>query len=398
MLALARSELSLSVRGPFERLALAALFLAIPGRSEASGRHADAREDGTYQPPRFELRLSLIEFSVLHNAAVLGVSSYRARPAFEVRMLAEGEEVVTVVTIRDPLLLEAWGFWMNERTAEIVNAADIDDLAPKDRLALRVVQSVNAKISEARGRPIWDPVTLTGIVAERDGKLLLTAGDETREVLGEKAPELRAALGKPVVATGLVEAPWKLTLTRFVERRDRVLELFTMSHCPFGRQAVGALIRHIQGFPSDGGAPRLEIRYIFYREPPAEPGGRPVYTALHGEPELVENLLQMLLRDMYPPEVLQGYLLLRQQDAGDWERLVPELGLTGEHIEVLRERLALEREALIEAEYAYVSGTCGILDGSPTYAWEGEIVPDIRAIDAFASLDRLSSTCTSENP
>ena len=385
--------MSLLLSGFLPALALAAA--PAPGPHQEPQRpESDAAVDWIEpEPPRYELRLSLVEFSMLHGSAVTGVSKYGGDAEFEIKLVKEGEEVVTLVTIENPRLIEVWVYWMNERTAEIVNLSDFDNLPESNRVSMKVAQAVNAKLARSKENPIWDPVQLHGVVTADDGGPHLESDRGRYRLTGAGAAALEPWLGQAVIAQGHVKVAGEFEVTQLRDKPLNTLELFVMSRCPFGTRAANGVIQHLRQLPADPPPPRLSVRYIFYRAVPADGGAGAAYTALHGEEEVVENLVQMVLRDTYP-WVFHDYLLERGSSDAPWSEIVRRLGLGDGDLEAIEYLLANERDTLILHEHEYVTGTYGIYDGSPTYVWEGERVPDLRSVPALAGLDLSSSTCT----
>jgi len=346
------------------------------------------------QTPRFELRLSLIEFSIFHAAALGGVSRYGGDADFRIKLAKEGDQIVTLVTIDTPRLFDVWTYWMAEKSAELLGLTDVDNLGDDAKLALKTAQALNAKLAVAKQNPLYDPRTFAGKLVEHDGALELEAEEGRARIRGELSDELASWKDRSVVAAGYVKAAGELEVTHFVELKQNTLELFTMADCPYGKQAESSLIQYVRGLPKVRLPPQIEVRYIFYERPPSEPDGKPTYWSLHGEKEIQETLVQILIRDMFP-WLLQDYLLERTTSGAPWEEIAKKLGLGEADLDVIRIRAKDERDELIRAEYEYATKNFGIRDGSPAYVWEGRTVSDIRSLKAFEGLEFTSPTCSS---
>lgn len=341
--------------------------------------------------PRYELKLRLEEFSVLNSAALLGVRKYGGTADFAVGLAKDGNDVSWTVKIEDPRLMEVWEYWMAEKTAELVNMLDFDKLNSAAKSALATVKSVNAKVALARANPIWDPVKLSGAVTEKDGRWVIQSEEGEYLVTGDNQEQIKTMKGKPIVATGFVKVANQIELTSFMEKKPNTLELFVMSQCPFAKNAEASIIEFLRDFPGDT-RPSLEIRYIFYQR---VQDGKTVISSLHGEPEIQEDLVQMIIRDMWP-RCYFDYLLRRAQSNAPWDELARQAGLSTEEIESVKTAGKEGREALIQAEYDYTTKTYGIHDGSPTYIWENERIGDLRSVQAFHDLRYRSGTCSEE--
>lgn len=49
--------------------------------------------------------------------------------------------------------------------------------------------------------------------------------------------------------------------------------------------------------------PKLDIHYIFYKQ---NKDGKDVFVSRHGDGEVTEDLVQMMMRDHFPPAVFAG--------------------------------------------------------------------------------------------
>lgn len=159
------------------------------------------------------------------------------------------------------------------------------------------------------------------------------------------------------------------------------LDVFVMSYCPFAQAAEAGLLNYLNSLPA-GQSFEIEIHYIFYK---TLQDGTPVYTCLHGEKEVQENLVQMMIRDL-APEYFHLYLLARIGSRAPWQELAAGAGLTESEIEHIQTAVELLRDELIEREYAVTAQTYKIYDGSPAYVWNGERIKDLTAIDLFKNL------------
>lgn len=331
------------------------------------------------QPPRHLLNLNADEYSLFNEAVATGLEKHGGAIEFNLKMAKIGNEKRWMVTIRNGKLLRVLAFWLGEKAIDLLSSApDIGNLDKKYQTSLKAVTSVAVKIDNAQEHPIWDEVTLSGLVTEENGNGLIRGKQGTYQITGEHLENLKHLKGKAVVAQGMVKVKDRFEVTRFTLKKENTLELFVMSQCPFGQMAESSVIPFLKSLPDDQ-RPKLEIHYIFYRR---EEG----FTSLHGEPEVIENLVQMVIRDDYP-EFYHSYLLKRIDDkTGNWQELAEQTGIKDQAIQAIEQKIKAERETLIQTEYNYVMGTHQIFDGSPTYLWESERIDDIRQIDLFQEL------------
>ena len=334
------------------------------------------------------------------------------------------------MTISQPRLMDVLQLWMAEKTTELVGVLDVDKLDPETKLAVRAMQSVNLKLTQAKANPIWDPVTLAGTIVENaaaPGSFTLDTPDGSVSVKDAGESKVSAVLaGRPVVFTGYIKTAGQIEPIKVIERHVNTLELVVMSQCPYGAKAVDAVAEHLKAATAGQAPPRLDVRYLFYRKEellrevagpvitlqpspagggagaagtssaapaiPSTPATKVTWWSLHGEPEIVENLVQMVIRDRYADRFF-GYVQKRAHSTKPWRELAAEAGLLPGEIELVNAAITLERESLIAAEYDYVKNTLGLTDGSPTFVWESQLAKDITRIPAFKTLDLNKGSC-----
>ncbi|MDM8550391.1 hypothetical protein QUF72_09945 [Desulfobacterales bacterium HSG2] len=342
--------------------------------------HSFAEENAfNPQPPRYLLNLNADEYSLFNDAVAAGLKKHGGAIEFDLKVAKIADENRWMVTIHNGKLLRVLKFWLGEKAIGLLSSVpDIGNLNKKYQTSLKAVTSVAAKTDKAQEQPIWDEVTLSGLVTEESGNWLIKGKQGNYQITGEHLENLKHLKEKSIVAQGMVKVKDRFEVTRFTLKKENTLEIFVMSQCPFGQMAESSVINYWNRLPDDQ-KPKLEIRYIFYR---AKDG----FTSLHGESEVTENLVQMAIRDNHP-EFFHQYLLERIEDkSGDWRQPAEAAGLDNEAIQTVESKFAKERETLIQAEYNYVMGTHQIFDGSPTYIWESERIDDIRQIEVFKDL------------
>lgn len=359
-----------------------------------SSANEEEKQENTLIPqnPWYELKLNFNEFSILNSSIMGGLKKYGGGAEFNIRMAKEGDEIVWTLTITNPKLLEVLFYWTAEKSAELINSLDTNNFDDATKLTLATMKSVNQKVAHAQTSPNWDPVTLSGLVVEEDGLLFIEGEKGKYQATGEYLEELAQRKGKRVIAKGFVKVEDQIEVRAFLEKKENTLELFVMSMCPFAKIAECSILEFLETY-SEHPKPSLEIRYIFYKK---DEGGKQVFTSMHGEQEIEENLVQMVIRDGYP-EFYHNYLLKRVDDNDTpWNELAKETGLKDEEVKSIERTIEKERETLIQQEYDYVTGTYQIYDGSPSYVWECERVADITKVDAFKGFKFSSDRCSDE--
>lgn len=373
-------------------------------------------------PHRYELALTLDEFSVLHGAAASGVERYGGWAEFDVRIDAtNGATPTWTVTIDNTRMLEVWQQWMAQSTAELVGMVDFDRLDRGSVGALAVTQSVNTKVEQALASPIWDPSTVAGtLLVERrnDGAprvVLMPSSGILADATGPAADfELQplvltgaaadalvgsGLIGHEVLASGPIKAYGYMELSGVTERLSDTVELFVMSQCPFGIAATTAAIERIRELERRGEpAPNLSVRYIFYesRVAPGTIGSSPKrFASMHGEPEVEENVVQMAIRDGYAEQFFDYLLLRSNSPSADWTQLARAVGIDPLDIEALKQTIAFDRDEMIAREHAYVAGQRGVTDGSPTWSFESRLIAGPASIPGFENLSLQAGGCAS---
>ena len=286
----------------------------------------------------------------------------------------------------------------------LIDAIDVNQVGQAELIALSTVKSLNRKIKASIANPIWESSQLNGTIAiqssgpngDESAMLLL---DEPHEYAPSKEVRVKGDLeqyrdwdGMPVIVNGYIKSEGTIEDITIRERRLNTLELVIMSQCPFGIQAAEGILPNLmaQSGSSESESPIMEIRYLFYQKEMASDDPER-WWCLHGEPELHENLVQMVIRDVYP-DYFGRYLHARIEDESTaWDVLAGSVGLTSSEIEGIAHEIETNRAVLIESEHAYVSGELGVTDGSPTWVWESEVVLDPSAVDAIADISTASA-------
>ena len=339
-----------------------------------------------YKGPKFILGLNLNEFSVLNLSEMDGLLKYGGSGDFKLSMARVGTDVVWTVTIDNPRLMELLGIFVGEKTVKLVQGLDPENIDSNQKITLSAIKSLTAKLDAAQKNPVWDSLKLSGVVAQKETNWLLQTKDESFKLTGDKLPELQEQNGKPVVADGFMKKPGEFEVTRFIGKRENTLELFVMSFCPFGQRAESSLLQHLAKANADS-KPSLEVRYVFYKQ---QKDGVDSFVSLHGEEEIVENLVQIVIRESFPA-FFQAYLQLRAESGkAPWKSLTEKLGFSADETGEIEQIITTKRDEIIRKEYEYATGRYGITDGSPSYAWESERVPDLRKIEAFKGLTGLN--------
>ena len=139
------------------------------------------------------------------------------------------------------------------------------------------------------------------------------------------------------------------------ELKENYLSVFIMSDCPYGKEAVKALVPVIEAMPSL----EYEINYI------VTDNGDGTFISLHGEYEVEENIRQLCAKEQGNEEFL-AYTLCRSENGVrdvDWNACADEVGLDKTALEVCFTG-DLGKELL--SENAVIANDLGI-GASPTW-------------------------------
>lgn len=347
--------------------------------------------------PRYEFNVNADEFALLHAAAQTAVGKYGGDASFRVKIAKTHDGVLWAVRIDDPRLIEAWTYWMAEKTAEIVNVVNVDALSDEAKLLLRTARSVNARLVASKAHPIWDQTTVAGRVVASSENFLLDDGVRRHRLVAPSADSVRPWVNKYVVATGFVKAVGHLEAVQIIEQRKNTLEIAVMSHCPFARRAENLVFQSARPTSGTNGQaatqpaepPTIELRYLFTQK---KDGDNTVYSALHGEPEVQENLVQMILRDRFP-EYFRDYVMKRAASEAPWEELAIAVQIDTGEIAQIRDAIIAERDELIAAEVNYLRSRYGEIQASPTFIWESQRVDDVSKLPGLQQLLAAGEQC-----
>ena len=389
--AASNSMCNLRLIGPFHswvHVPLALLGLGCfyaPAATDGSDRFAG-------KAPRYVVKLSPDEYSLLQAAEAEGLRRYGGSADFKLTLAKEGNEITWTVAIESPRLMELVGIFVGEKTVKVVQGLDANSINPSERIQLTSIKTLSQKLDYALKNPVWDRVTLSGSVLAEGTNWFMQTGDEKLRLVGAKLPELQRINGAPIVARGWEKAPGQFEPVSYLERRLNTLELFVMSQCPYGQSAQTKLLSYIAS-TNCVQKPKLEVHYIFYKQ---QRDGKEVFWSLHGEEEIVEDLVQMVLRDRYPL-LFEHYLLKRSTNPSvPWRELLEQAGVSNPILDEVETAITVQREALLQAEYNYVAGVHGIYDGSPTYVWESERVSDLSRLPPFTALKAFTGEACSK--
>lgn len=347
------------------------------------GLAIETKENKSHYPnANYELKLNLVEYMIFHNTLVRGMSKYGGQTDFNINVTREGLETYWTIKIEKKECLDMLQNWTLEYSSVLALSVNSDSLESGNEISLKLTRLLNDKIEHSQKNPVYDLIKIKGAIFQDIGIFYIATENGTFRLTGNKIAELMNNKCTSIIARGFIKSENQFELVKFIEKKDKTVELFVMSLCPFSQLAIVSLL-DFMGTNSIDAEICLEIRYIFYKKFGWD---SEVFTALHGESEVKENLVQMIIRDNYP-HFFHHYLFVRATNSEPWENIARKIGIEDEDIKSIALTIQDQKEALIQTEYSYVTRTYQIYDKSPTFVWEGEIVDDITTIEEFEGLN-----------
>ena len=124
----------------------------------------------------------------------------------------------------------------------------------------------------------------------------------------------------------------ELLASRVARMGKPTLELFVMSYCPFGVQAEEKIIPIVKEF---GDKIDFKLQFIANEKETPSPQDITPFTSLHGYPEVVENIRQLLIAQEYPEQYLDYILCRGKKLDKSWEDCAEKLDIDVSKIQKL---------------------------------------------------------------
>jgi hypothetical protein len=186
--------------------------------------------------------------------------------------------------------------------------------------------------------------------------------------------------------SGYIKENGIIEVESLFKKKKNTLEIFIMSKCPFGQRAVSTAMDSLANM-NESNRFKLEVHYIFIK---FDKG----FSSLHGEQEINEDMVQIVLRNNYP-DYFYRYLKtrIRYNDA-DWKVLSKSIGLNPTAIQNIEKEIVSNRNDIIQREYNYAVKNYQIYDNSPTYIWESEKISNLKEIPALKNIPASEQKCS----
>jgi hypothetical protein len=329
---------------------------------------------------KYNIDISVIEFSILNGAMVDGLTKYQGNLDFSLNMTIAENQVFYNLSSKNKRLIEVLCLYVAQKSVELLKVVDLNNPSQNDKLALNAISSLSGKLENTLKNPIWEIRKVVGSVEKSDNNFQLKSKEKTLMITGDKVNELESFIGKQLIINGHIKEQGKIEIVNFRVLKTNTLELFVMSLCPYGNKAISFVLDKLDQIKNNS---TFEIHYVFYKK-------NDQFTSLHGEKEVEEDLIQMIIRDQYSWYFID-YLKQRiKYPAADWKEIAAQIKLKGADINAIQVNLTKNRFELLQKEYQYSIDNFQRIDASPTWVWESEIVQnpnDIEILKGAANLD-----------
>jgi len=335
--------------------------------------------------PTYQVHLQSYEYPVFSQAVFSGVNKYGGELGYDINVSKTDNNIKCVIDIKDEKKLQAIKYCVSELSLQVLNEInETGNISKATSEKISLLSSVSQKLDHALANPNRKLIRVAGIVHKNDSLIYLTTKENEIALLtGKINDKFKDYFGKPIIFSGWVNADRSIEFVDFIEQKLNTLEVYTMSMCPFGQQAILSLLNYWDKEALHSNL-KLEVRYIFYKK-------QDTYIALQGEGEIIENLVQITIRDKYS-NYFFSYLRKRIENKNDsWENVALFVGLKKDDIKQITQTINASRNSIIDREYDYVANKNHVLDNSPTFLWESQRVNNIKTIKGFEEFDASSS-------
>jgi hypothetical protein len=324
-------------------------------------------------PPKYNIRLNQYEYFVLINATEEGVLKYQGNIDYSVSASEKNGEVVWEITTTSKNVIEALNIYVAQKSVSILTEMTYQNRL--DEILLKAVRSLSMKLDDAVKNPVYTLQTLVGQVESENGKYYFISGNGDKRLVRQFSDDMSNVIQKPIAIEGYIKDEGFIIADRYRFIRKNTLELFVMSQCPYGIEALKYLLKNDSLLEANN--IQTEIHFIFYKNGDS-------FFSLHGENETQENLVWMVLQSKYP-NWLKPYLKERINHPNDsWKNLTSSIGLKQSEIKQIEIEIFASKESLIKTEYEYSTKIYNGINASPSYVWESVVISGFQDVPVFA--------------
>ncbi len=325
--------------------------------------------------PQYELKIRSEEYPVFSQAVFNGIYRYNSETAYKTKVSRnEDGSLICEISIENKGTVNTIKYFLSEYVMNLIPAGQSGNIGNDIRWKISVAKSISNKLDQSLIDPIRATITLNGYIqtdgedfyltSPTRGNLLLTDFDDL---------DITNYIDQEVTLMGWINEDQSISINEIYLIDDNTLEVYIMSLCPYGLNSVSSIFSHLDYTGNQDVS--LEVKYIFDLK-----DGQ--YASLHGEQEIIENLVQMIIRDQYKSFYAE-YMILRSNELrSDWNILAKKCGLSEKQIKSITKMINDDRDFLINAEY----DNNRKFDASPSFVWKGEEVLFLQHIQDFSDL------------
>ncbi len=298
----------------------------------------------------------------------------------DMKSVQRGEIFINGMRYQGPL---AWGQLLNEVNTLLPKDKQIANLGKYETTQLWVVGTDNGfgkrDIALEREFFRWIPNLSVQVVAPESKQAMQLLKDAEINAIPayifDKSSARNSAIIKLIAAervtktkTGYSKFDMKSGTTEIKlagQETPNTLDLWVMSQCPYGVKAETAFINATaQKLVKEG--VKVNLRYIASEQ---KVNGKTEWKALHGQPELDENIRQIVIQKLWPDK-LWKYLEIRNADynSEDWKPAATQAGVDPVQVE---KNLPMGKKLMAKD---IADGKALGISGSPSYLWQNRYV------------------------
>lgn len=335
----------------------------------------NTKTPGNNSSTQYTMLLNHAEYQLLTGSIIDGISKYKGNIELATNVKYNNGEISWELSSPDKLVFDVINLYLAQKSVDILKSVDIGKASASEKNTIASLRSLAIKLDDAIKNPILKLTQISGILTKDSLHFYVQTTDDKRKIIKSTPNHIRldSLVTKHVYIEGYVKENDIIDAVKIAILKKNTLELFVMSHCPYGIEAIKYITESAAFKQSKF---NFEIHYLFT-------SSNATFTSLHGEPEIIENLVQITIRDKFPT-YFNDYLELRIKSPDEpWEILINNLGGDKELLKQIKNRITLKRDIIARSEYDYMLSNYNIIYTSPTYIWENKIVYGLIEIPWF---------------